>query len=103
MWCWASSIEWSRESRHSIRLFVNGNRVFMSDDQRLWRVGSWFRRPLAPWPDVVSLDHFVQRGRLDVKQLSGTLLHAAGRFQRGLDQLLLEIGDHVFERDAFGR
>ena len=37
------------------------------------------------------LDHLVQRRRLDVQQLGGALLHAAGRFERRLDQPLLEV------------
>ena len=61
------------------------------------------RRALAPRPDVVALDHLVQRRRLDVQQLGGALLHAAGRLERRLDQPLLEVGDDVLERDAFGR
>ena len=44
------------------------------------------RAALAPRADVVALDHLVQRRRLDVQQLGGPLLHAAGRFERGLDQ-----------------
>ena len=43
---------------------------------------------LSPPPraDVVPLDHLVQRRRLDVQQFGGALLHAAGRFERRLDQ-----------------
>ena len=58
---------------------------------------------LAPRPDVVPLDHLVQRRRLDVQQLGGALLHAARRLERRLDQPLLEVGDDVLERNAFGR
>ena len=61
------------------------------------------RLPLPPRPDVVALDHLVQRRRLDVQQLGGALLDAAGRFERRLDEPLLEVGDDVLERDAFRR
>ena len=61
------------------------------------------RRLLAARPDVVALDHLVERRRLDVQQLRGALLHAAGGLERRLDQPLLEVGDHVLERDALGR
>jgi hypothetical protein len=40
------------------------------------------RRLLAARPDVVPLDHLVQRRRLDVEQLRGALLHAAGGLER---------------------
>ena len=60
-------------------------------------------RPPAARPDVVPLDHLVQRRRLDVQQLGRALLHAAGRLERRLDQPLLEVGDDFLERDAFGR
>jgi hypothetical protein len=46
-------------------------------------------------PDVVPLDHLVERRRLDVQQLGGALLHAAGRLERRLDQALLEVGDDL--------
>ena len=59
--------------------------------------------PAPPRPDVVPLDHLVQRRRLDVQQLGGALLHAAGGFERGLDQPLLEVRDDFLERDAFRR
>ena len=62
-----------------------------------------FAGALAPRPDVVALDHLVQRRRLDVQQLGGALLDAAGRLERRLDQPLLEVGDDVLERDAFRR
>src|SRR5438093_307879 len=55
------------------------------------------RLPLSPRTNVVALDHFVQRRRLDVQELGGALLHAAGRLQRRFDQPLLEISDHVLE------
>ena len=74
-------------------------RVVGSDSGRLDRT----RAALAPRPDVVPLDHLVQRRRLDVQQLRGALLHAAGRFERRLDQPLLEVGDHLAVRDPLGR
>src|SRR5262245_38925044 len=49
--------------------------------------------PLPPRPDVVTLDHLVQRRRLDVQELRGTLLHAAGCLERRLDQPLFEVRD----------
>jgi hypothetical protein len=51
----------------------------------------------------VPLDHLVERRRLDAEQLRRALLHPAGRLERGLDQALLEIGDHFLEGDALRR
>src|SRR5258708_12620100 len=48
------------------------------------------RRLLPARTDVVPLDHLVQCRRLDVKQLGGPLLHAAGGFERRLDQAPLK-------------
>ena len=38
-----------------------------------------------------------------MQQFGRPLLHAARRLERRLDQALLEVGDHVLERDALGR
>src|SRR5436190_9273056 len=61
------------------------------------------RGAAPPRTDLVAFDHLVQRRRLDMEELSGFLLHAAGRFERRFDQLLLEVGDDVLERDALRR
>src|SRR5262245_33249874 len=46
---------------------------------------------LAPRPNLVALDHLVQRRRLNVQQLGGALLNAARRLERRLDQTLFEV------------
>src|SRR5215207_8944907 len=50
--------------------------------QRDLRVATGGARLLAARPDVVALDHLVQRRRLDVEQLGGPLLHATGGLER---------------------
>src|SRR5512134_2700682 len=57
----------------------------------------------APGPDVVPLDHLVEGRRLDVQQLGGLFLHAAGGLQRGLDVAALVADDDLAEVDALGR
>src|SRR5262245_4751697 len=59
--------------------------------------------PLTARPDLVPLDHLVERRRLDMQELGGALLDAAGGLERRFDELLLEIGDDVLERDALRR
>ena len=54
-------------------------------------------------PDVVPLDHLVQRRRLDVQELGGFLLDAAGGVERGFDVAALVADDHFAELDAVGR
>jgi hypothetical protein len=51
----------------------------------------------------VALDHLVQRGRLDVQQLGRALLDAACGLERRRNQSLLEIRDHVLERNPLRR
>ena len=51
----------------------------------------------------MALDHLVERGRLDLQQLRGALLHAAGLLERRLDQAALERDLGVAVRDALGR
>src|SRR5437867_11869095 len=58
---------------------------------------------LPPRAGVVTLDHLVERGRLDVEQLGRAFLDATRRFERRLDEALLEVCDHVFERNTLGR
>src|SRR4030095_2099703 len=61
-------------------------------DVREIGAGAAGQRPtLTARTDVVPLDHLVQRRRLDVKALRGALLHAAGGFERRLDQPFLEV------------
>src|SRR5262245_1872122 len=67
----------------------------------LIRLG-FIRALLAAWPDVVPLDHLVQRRRLDVQQLGGFLLDAARGLEGGFDVAPLVTDDDFTEVDAVG-
>ena len=51
----------------------------------------------------MALDHLVEGRRLDPQHLGRLPLHPAGGRERALDQLRLEGGDHVPEREPLGR
>src|SRR6188768_1764748 len=114
-WCSESTIAFSRRSgtpgRRAALFLFEGRRHGRHTGQ--WRStrhgGSWLvlviavALPLPSRPDVVPLDHLVQGRRLDAQQLCSALLNAARSLERGLDEPLLEVGNHILERNAFRR
>src|SRR6185503_11920084 len=80
--------------------------IALIDVLDIWKIGAGTaakRSALTPRTDVVALDHLVERRRLDVEQLGRALLYAACRFERRLNQALLEVGNDLLQRDALGR
>src|SRR3954447_1279196 len=113
--CWESTSGCSRRSETRadplLLLFEHAGRCCRADGGsrrnpilgRLRLAAVAVRRSLSPRPDLVALDHLVQRGRLDVQELGGALLDATGGFERRFDQPLLEVGDDLLERNALRR